>query len=306
MTRKITVSLPDAALREYLAPNADVTVFEWDFAGEPPQRHIDIVVPPYMGGPQVLRNLDGVETALVQSQSIGYDGVAEALPAGRVFANAAGVHETSTAELALAMVLASQREFPRIMRNQQEGEWDTRPTASLADRRVLIVGYGGVGKAIEQRLIPFETSITRVASRQRTDETGVVHGIAELPALLPEHDIVIVGVPLGDATKHLIDDAFLSAMPDGSLLVNVARGPVADTEALVRHTGSGRIRAALDVTDPEPLPRDHPLWGTPGVIITPHVGGASSAMRPRMGRLLQRQIDLMLAGEPPVNVVLGG
>ncbi|CAH0203647.1 Hydroxypyruvate reductase [Arthrobacter sp. Bi83] len=306
MTRKITVSLPDAALREYLTPNAAVTVFEWDFAGEPPQRQIDIVVPPYMGGPQVLRNLDGVETALVQSQSIGFDGVAEALPAGRVFANAAGVHETSTAELALAMVLASQREFPRIMRNQQEGEWDTRPTASLADRRVLIVGYGGVGKAIEQRLIPFETSITRVASRQRTDETGVVHGIAELPALLPEHDIVIVGVPLGDATKHLIDDAFLSAMPDGALLVNVARGPVADTEALVRHTASGRIRAALDVTDPEPLPRDHPLWGTPGVIITPHVGGASSAMRPRMGRLLQRQIDLMLAGEPPVNVVLGG
>jgi phosphoglycerate dehydrogenase-like enzyme len=306
MNRKISVSLPDAALREYLTPNPDVTVFEWDFAGEPPQRQIDIVVPPYMGGPQVLRNLDGVETALVQSQSIGYDGVAEALPAGRVFANAAGVHETSTAELAVAMVLASQREFPRIMRNQQEGEWDTRPTASLADRRVLIVGYGGVGKAIEQRLMPFETSITRVASRQRTDETGIVHGIAELPALLPEHDIVIVGVPLSDATKHLIDDAFLSAMPDGALLVNVARGPVADTEALVRHTASGRIRAALDVTDPEPLPRDHPLWGAPGVIITPHVGGASSAMRPRMGRLLQRQIDLMLAGEPPVNVVLGG
>ena len=306
MTRNISVSLPDAALREYLKPLPDVTVLEWNLAAEPQQRQIDIVVPPYMGGARILRNLGAVETVLVQSQSIGYDGVAEALPPGRVFANAAGVHETSTAELVLAMILASQRELPRLLKNQQEGLWETKPTASLADRRVLIVGYGGVGKAIERRLLPFETVVTRVASKARTDENGVVHGIAELPSLLPDHDIVIVGVPLSDATRHLIDDAFLAAMPDGALLVNVARGPVADTEALVRHTGSGRIRAALDVTDPEPLPRDHPLWGTPGVIITPHVGGASSAMRPRMGRLLQRQIDLMLAGEPPVNVVLGG
>lgn len=306
MTRKISVSLPDSALRQYLKPNPDVTVLEWDLAGEPPQPEIDIVVPPYMRGPGVLRNLEGVETGLVQSQSIGYDGVAEALPSGRVFANAAGVHETSTAELVLALILASQRELPRHFQNQQQGRWETKPTASLADRRVLIVGYGGVGKAIEQRLLPFETIVTRVASKERIDGTGVVHGIEELPALLPDHDIVVVGVPLSDSTRHLIDEDFLSAMPDGALLVNVARGPVADTEALVRHTGSGRIRAALDVTDPEPLPADHPLWSTPGVIITPHVGGASSAMRPRMGRLLQRQIDLMLAGEQPINVVLGG
>ena len=306
MTRKITVSLPDAALREYLQPHPDVAVLEWDFAGEPPRPRIDIVVPPYMGGPQVLQHLEAVDTALVQSQSIGYDGVADFLPSGRVFANAAGVHETSTAELALALILASQREFPRLLKNQREGRWDARPTASLADRRVLIVGYGGVGKAIEDRLLPFETSVTRVASRERTDERGPVHGIAELHALLPEHDIVVVGVPLSDSTRHLVDDAFLAAMPDGALLVNVARGPVADTDALVRHTATGRIRAALDVTDPEPLPQDHPLWRTPGVIISPHVGGASSAMRPRMGRLLQQQIDLMRAGEPPVNVVLNG
>ncbi|MET1066372.1 MAG: 2-hydroxyacid dehydrogenase [Arthrobacter sp.] len=306
MPRKITVSLPDATLRQYLKPHADVTLLEWDLTGEPPQPRIDIVVQPYMGGTQVLRGLETVETVLVQSQSIGYDGVTDWLPAGRVFANAAGVHETSTAELALALILASQREFPRLLKNQQEGRWEARPTASLADRRVLIVGYGGVGKAIEDRLLPFETTVTRVASRERTDARGHVHGIAELQALLPEHDIVVVGVPLSDSTRHLIDDAFLSAMPDGALLVNVARGQVADTEALVRHTASGRIRAALDVTDPEPLPQDHPLWGTPGVIISPHIGGASSAMRPRMGRLLQRQIELMLADEPPVNVVLNG
>ncbi|MET1065505.1 MAG: 2-hydroxyacid dehydrogenase [Arthrobacter sp.] len=305
MPSKITVSLPDPTLREYLAPHPDVTVIEWDLTGEPPLPRIDILVQPYMGSAEILRGLEAVDTGLVQSQSIGYDGVAEALPPGRVFANAAGVHETSTAELALALILASQREFPRLLKNQQEGRWEARPTASLADRRVLIVGYGGVGKAIEDRLLPFETTVTRVASRERTDARGHVHGIAELHALLPEHDIVVVGVPLSDSTRHLIDDAFLSAMPDGALLVNVARGPVADTEALVRHTASGRLRAALDVTDPEPLPQDHPLWGTPGVIISPHIGGASSAMRPRMGRLLQRQIELMLAGEPPANVVLG-
>lgn len=304
MPRKITVSLPDATLRDYLTPDPDVTILEWDLSGEAPLPRLDIVVPPYMGGPAVLRGLEGVETGLVQSQSIGYDGVAEFLPEGHVFANAASVHETSTAELTLALVLASQREFPRILQNQREHRWEGRPTASLADQRVLIVGYGGVGKAIEDRLLPFETSVTRVASRARTDDRGHIHGIDELHDLLPKHDIVIVGVPLSDSTRHLIDDAFLSAMPDGALLVNIARGPVADTDALVEHTSAGRLRAAVDVTDPEPLPADHPLWEIPGVIITPHVGGASAAMRPRMGKLLQRQIDLMLAGEPPINVVL--
>lgn len=128
--------------------------------------------------------------------------------------------------------------------------------------------------------------------------------MAQLPELLPLQDIVIVGVPLTPGTRHLIDDDFLSAMADGSLLVNTARGPVADTEALVRHTSTGRLRAALDVTDPEPLPAEHPLWRTPGVIVTPHVGGASSAMLPRMARLLERQINLLLSGQAPVNVVL--
>lgn len=306
MPKKITVSLPDATLREYLPPHPDVTILEWDLSGEAPQPRIDIVVPPYMGGWAPLRGLENVETELVQSQSIGYDGVEDFLPSGRVLANAAGVHEASTAELTLALILASQREFPRMLLNQQEGRWESRPTASLADRRVLIVGYGGVGKAIEDRLLPFETSVTRVASKARSDARGQIHGIDELHGLLPDQDIVVVVVPLSESTRNLIDDAFLAAMPDGALLVNVARGPVADTEALVKHTASGRIRAALDVTDPEPLPQDHPLWSTPGVIISPHIGGATSAMRPRMGKLLQRQIELMLADEPPANVVIGG
>lgn len=133
-----------------------------------------------------------------------------------------------------------------------------------------------------------------------------VHGVDELPSLLPDADIVVVTLPGGDATRRIVDDAFLAALPDGALVVNVGRGSLVDTEALVDHVGRGRIRAALDVTDPEPLPADHPLWSLPGVLIAPHVGGASSAMRPRIARLVRAQIDRLVAGEEPLNVVLGG
>jgi phosphoglycerate dehydrogenase-like enzyme len=176
--------------------------------------------------------------------------------------------------------------------------------ASLADRTVLLLGYGGVGKAVEERLAGFETTVVRVASQAREDITGHIHGIDELPALLPRADVVVVGVPLSEATTHLVDDQFLSLMPDGALLVNIARGAVADPDALLDHARRGRLRFALDVTDPEPLPDGHPLFALPNVLITPHVGGASSAMMPRMGRLLRRQVDRMLRGDEPLNVVV--
>ncbi|HEY9357314.1 MAG TPA: 2-hydroxyacid dehydrogenase [Arthrobacter sp.] len=305
MTARLRVSLPDQKLLDAVGPSAGVDFVLWDLAGPPPSEQFDLLVPPYMGKPGVLAALDGVEVGLVQSQSIGYDGVAAVLPAGCLFANAAGVHETSTAELALGMMIASQRGIPDFVQNQATGTWDNSQRPSLADRRVLLVGYGGVGKAIEARLLPFETHVTRMASRERDDERGRIHGIDSLYQQLPLHDIVVVSVPLSQQTRQLVDRKFLAAMPDGALLVNVARGPVADTDALLRETSSGRLRAALDVTDPEPLPVDHPLWTVPGVLITPHVGGASSAMLPRMARLVRRQISLLLAGEEPANVVLG-
>ncbi|MGM9472533.1 2-hydroxyacid dehydrogenase [Pseudarthrobacter sp. YS3] len=305
-SRKLRVSLPDQNLLAALEPSAGVELFLWDLSGPAPEGRIDLLVPPYMGKPDGLAALEGVDVGLVQSQSIGYDGVADVLPDGCVFANAAGVHETSTAELALGMMIASQRGMADFARNQATGTWDNRMRPSLADRRVLLVGYGGVGKAIEARLLPFETEVTRLASRGRDDERGRIHGIDSLFEQLPLHDIVVVSVPLSEQTRHLVDNRFLAAMADGALLVNVARGPVADTEALLRETASGRLRAALDVTDPEPLPRDHPLWKVPGVLITPHVGGASSAMLPRVARLIRKQIGLLQAGQEPVNVVLGG
>lgn len=304
--RNLRVSLPSQELADAVKPPAGVELFLWDFTGDAPADQFDLVVPPYMGKPDALAALAAVDVGLVQSQSIGYDGVAKVLPAGCRFANAAGVHETSTAELAVGMMIASQRGIADFARNAVTGTWDNGQRPSLADRRVLLVGYGGVGKAIEARLLPFETELTRLASRARDDEGGKIYGIDSLYEQLPLHDIVVVSVPLGEQTRHLVDGKFLAAMPDGALLVNVARGPVADTDALLREASTGRLRAALDVTDPEPLPQDHPLWTVPGVLITPHVGGASTAMLPRMARLIRKQIGLLQAGEEPVNVVLGG
>ncbi|MDT0182353.1 2-hydroxyacid dehydrogenase [Microbacterium sp. ARD31] len=302
----LVVTVPTAGLAADLAPVPDgVEVIVWAMDAPAPRPRIDIVVPPYMSDVTFDR-LAGVEIGLVQGQAIGYEGIADKLPPGTVFANATTVHETSTAELAVGLVLASQRRIDRFAVDGQEGRWNPVLTDSLADRRVLLLGYGGVGTAIAARLVPFEVEIVPVASRAR-DEDGVhVHGIDELGDLLPTTDIMIVSLPGGDATRHIVGDAELAALPDGALVVNVGRGPLIDTDALVRHTAAGRIRAALDVTDPEPLPADHPLWRNDGVLISPHVGGASSAMRPRMVALLRRQIAHVLAGERPENIVIGG
>lgn len=312
-TRPLLVTVPGATLRRALEQTTGgvpegVELVEWDLAGPPPAaasgRPIDMVVPPYMGAAERLGVLEGLEVGLVQSQSIGYDDIPEALPAGHVFANAASVHETSTAELAVGLAIAAQRGIPDFVRAAAEGRWAPARHASLADRRVLLVGYGGVGRAIEERLAPFEVELTRVASRARDDEHGRIHGIDELPALLHEAEIAIVVVPLNDTTTRLVDAAFLAALPDGALVVNVARGPVADTDAILAEAASGRLRFALDVTDPEPLPDGHPLFALPNVLISPHVGGATSAMMPRMARLLRDQIERMLRGDEPRNVVL--
>jgi phosphoglycerate dehydrogenase-like enzyme len=301
----LTVSLPDPSLRAVLGTLPEgVELIEWDMSGPSPRDSIDIVVPPFIFGSDVLKQLANVTTRLIQSPMLGYDGVEALLPPGRVYANAASVHETSTAELTLALILAAQRGIPDFVRNAEQGRWVREWKESLADRNVLLIGYGGVGKAIEARLAPFEVNLTRVARSARSDEHGQVHAINSLDELLPLADIVIVVVPLSEDTTRLVDDAFLSKMRDGALLVNVARGLVADTEALLAHASSGRLRLALDVTDPEPLPDDHPLFALPNFLISPHIGGATSAAAPRMARLLQAQIERMLAGEEPLNVVV--
>ncbi|MEV5070439.1 2-hydroxyacid dehydrogenase [Microbacterium sp. LMI12-1-1.1] len=308
--RTLVVSVPTEELAADLGElPAGVELVVWPMDGPAPRDRFDIVVPPYMSMARVLERLEGVDVGLVQGQSIGFDGVADILPAGLRFANAASVHETSTAELAVGLAIASQRHIDAFAVDTAAGRWAPVFAQSLADRRVLLLGYGGVGKAVAARLAPFEVELTAVASRAR-DEDGAhgvdhVHGVDELPELLRRAEIVILTLPGGDATRHIVDDAFLAALPDGALVVNVGRGSLIDTEALVDHIRRGRIRAALDVTDPEPLADGHPLWSLPGVLIAPHVGGASSAMRPRVAKLVRTQIERLVAGEPPINVVLG-
>lgn len=299
----LTVSVPTQRIAAGLGELPEgVELFVWDMVAPAPRDHIDLVVLPYLGQSRFLPALANVTTRLVQSQSIGYDDVAGLLPPGHAYANGASIHEAGTAELALGLAIASQRRFPDYVRAFDEGRWAPRFSPSLADRRVLLLGYGGVGKAVAARLAPFEVELTIVARRAR-DEDGVrVHGVDELPALLPNAEVVILTLPANDATHHIIDAAALTALPDDALVVNVGRGPLIDTDALVAE--GGRIRAALDVTDPEPLPEGHPLWNTPGVLLTPHVGGATTSMNPRVARLVHAQIERMLRDEPALNVVL--
>ncbi|WP_206477201.1 2-hydroxyacid dehydrogenase [Microbacterium sp. KRD172] len=304
------VTVPTARLAENIGALPEGVELEvWDFQSAAPRQRIDLVVPPYMGGSSALSALKGLDVGLVQSQSIGYDGIDEKLPSGIPFANAASVHETSTAEIALALALAAQRQFSRFVLAQEHGEWAPVFAESLADRRVLLVGFGGVGEAIAMRLEPFEIELTVVARTARPvwhERLGrvQVHAIDELASLLPTAEIVVLALPGGDETRHLFDDELLALMPDDALIVNVGRGTLIDTDALVRQ--NGRIRAALDVMDPEPLPAEHPLWKTEGVLISPHVGGASTAMNPRIARLIRKQIERMLRGDAPVNVVIDG
>lgn len=311
----VVVSLPSGeGLEAALGELPGVEFVTWDLTEPPPRERIDLVVPPYWGSARRLAAIASVQARLVQWQSIGFNGVDAYLPAGVPLANASTVHETSTAELALALTLAAQRDLPGFIRDADAHRWELRSLPSLADRRVLLIGYGGVGKAVEARLAGFEVEISRLARTARVElnaagEKVAVRGFAEGPealhSALADAEIVILAVPLTDETRQLIDRAALAAMPDGALLVNVARGQVVDTEALVDELQRGRLRAALDVTDPEPLPAEHPLWECPNVLITPHVGGDSSAMLPRVTALIRRQIAHLQRGERPENVVLG-
>ncbi|MEU5090692.1 2-hydroxyacid dehydrogenase [Streptomyces sp. NPDC021356] len=278
------------------------------FPGDPADCAFYVV--PYMRpAGLVVRPLDRMRSVrVVQTLSAGTDNVEAGLghlPPGVVLCNARGVHEASTAELALTLVLASLRGVPGFVRSQDRGEWGGGFHPALADKNVLIVGYGAIGAAIEDRLVPFEVArVARVARSARATARGPVHPLTDLPALLPEADVVVLSTPLTQATRGLVDADFLARMKDGALLVNVARGRVVDTEALLAELESGRLTAALDVTDPEPLPAHHPLWHAPGVLISPHVGGPTSAFRPRAERLLTGQLHRFVNQEPLANVVL--
>lgn len=242
----------------------------------------------------------------MQTQSTGYDGVIEAAGPAAGVASASGVHAAATAELAVGLILAKLRGIDQAVRDQQYGLWRPERRQSLADRRVLLVGVGGIGHEIARRLEPFEVTVTRVGSSARTDKHGEVHASSELTALAATHDILVTVLPLNEQTHQLIGEEVLAALPDGALVVNVGRGPVVDTAALTKEVLSGRLQCALDVVDPEPLPQDHALWSTPNALITPHVGGNASAFQPRILKLLRKQLEALAAGQAPANLVQNG
>jgi phosphoglycerate dehydrogenase-like enzyme len=257
-------------------------------------------VPPYAVGPRVsdvIARMTSLE--VVQTLTAGVDNIAGAIPDGVTLCSGRGIHDASTAELAVALTLASLRGIPEFVRAQDRHEWAFQWRPALADKRVLLVGHGAIGAAIEGRLAPFEVEIVRVARSARDG----VHAIDDLPALLPDADVVILCLPLTDATRGLVDADFLGRMRRDALLVNVARGAVVVTDVLVAALHEGRIRAAVDVAEQEPLPADSPLWSAPGLLISPHVGGASSAMWPRAHRLVCEQLHRYAAGEPLRNVI---
>jgi len=263
----------------------------------------EVLVAPFLATDELVEALRGMpRLRLVQLLTAGAEAWIGRLPDGVALSDGRGAHGGATAEWIVAALLAVYRHLPRFTAAQADGRWDYHVTEELAAKRVLIVGAGDVAEQTVARLAPFEATATLVGRRARDG----VHPVDEVAELLPHHDACVVVVPLTDATRGLVDAAFLAAMPDGSVLVNAARGPVVDTAALLAELTSGRLRAALDVTDPEPLPAGHPLWSAPGLLLTPHVGGGVPLATDRAFRVAAAQIREFAGGNTPSNLVKDG
>ncbi|MEO7752024.1 MAG: 2-hydroxyacid dehydrogenase [Terracoccus sp.] len=299
------VCLPDPNAVELLGAVPDgVEVVVWDGTGPRPDRLAETV----FWVPQV-EDSDNLEMKfaampdlrVVQLTSAGVEDIVGHVPDGVTLCDAGGVHGSSVAELVLAMILASQRRLPHFLDAQRESRWDLVEAEDLRDKRVLVVGAGDLGQQTARRLRAFDAVPVLVAHSAREG----VHATGELSDLLPDADIVVLTLPLTPQTTGLVDAEFLSRMADGAMLVNVSRGRIVDTAALVREVVSGRLRAGLDVVDPEPLPSDHPLWTAPGVIITPHAAGHIAAAGPRAFALVAKQLQRFVDGDELENVVDG-
>jgi phosphoglycerate dehydrogenase-like enzyme len=263
----------------------------------------EVLVAPFLATGELVAALGRMpKLRLVQLLTAGAEAWIGRLPDGVALSDGRGAHGGATAEWIVATLLALYRHLPRFATAQSEGRWDYHVTEELAGKRVLIVGAGDVAEQTAARLAPFEATTTLVGRRARDG----VHPVDEVAGLLPQHDACVVVVPLTDATRGLVDAAFLAAMPDGSVLVNAARGPVVDTEALLAELTARRLRAALDVTDPEPLPDGHPLWSAPGLLLTPHVGGSVPLATDRAFRIAAAQIRQYASGNTPSNLVEDG
>jgi phosphoglycerate dehydrogenase-like enzyme len=261
---------------------------------------VEVVIPPFpVSRPHLPLLGELPKLRLIQLLSAGAEKVIPYVPPGVTLCTARGAHDDVVAEWVLSVVLAQVHDLPRFVRSQQEGRWDFTLTDELAGKTVLILGYGSIGAAVARRLAGFDVRVLPVA---RTARPGV-HGIGSLPDLLPQANIVVLLVPVTPSTERMVDAAFLARLPDGALVVNAARGAIVDTDALLAELTSGRLHAALDVTDPEPLTAGHLLWSAPGLLLTPHVAGAGGKPMARALAVAKAQLARYQAGEPLLNVV---
>lgn len=304
------VTVP-GVLREVVGEIEGMQVHPWDLRDPPPdQDRIEVVVAPPWRAPWITRLDELPALRGLQLGSAGYEHALRLLPPGVELSNAVGVHDTATAEMALALILAAQRDVPDFVRDQPAGVWPgPRQRRSLADSTAVIYGYGGIGQALARRLRACEVRVIAIARRARPGD-GVVEQVypaSQLSEVLSEADILAVAAPLTAATRGSLDASALALLPDDALVVNVGRGPIIDTDSLVRECSTARLRAALDVTDPEPLPPEHPLWTTPGVLVSPHTAGSTSAFEPRMARFVRSQLAAYrTTGRLPHVVATGG
>ncbi|HZG94506.1 MAG TPA: 2-hydroxyacid dehydrogenase [Mycobacteriales bacterium] len=279
-----------------------LTPADGELTGELLQR-ITFYVPTYTGAATWLEQVPAMTNLQVlQLPNAGYDDALGYLRPGLTLCNARGVHDASTAELAVGLAIAGRRGFGDFFRNQPAGRWQHERRPALADSLVAIIGFGSIGRSVARMLGGFDVEVVGF-SRSGTDGA---ERIDQLPGRIGEFDVVVLTLPLTPESAKLFDAELLAAMKDGALLVNIARGGIVDTGALLAELQSGRLFAALDVTDPEPLPAGHPLWQAPGVVITPHVGGDTTAFEPRARRLVHDQLTRLVNGEPLANVVAVG
>ena len=261
---------------------------------------ISLYVPLYLGGGKALSYAEKMPNLqLLQLLMAGYEDALAYMKTGQQLANARGVHDFSTAELAISMMLAHFKSHKEFAESQKNSQWNHITTGSLYGKKVAIIGAGSVGTRLATMLSNFQTKTQLYASHAR----DTIKSIEDLHKEVSTFDCIVIIVPLTEKTRNLVDAKILSAMKDGSLLVNVARGPVVNTSDLLAELSKGRISAALDVTDPEPLPSDHPLWKLSNCQIVPHVGGDSDAFEPQARIFLEQQFKDIAEGKPLRNEI---
>jgi phosphoglycerate dehydrogenase-like enzyme len=298
----IVAAIQSRELADAVGRIEGVDLLLWAEGEDLPPRpdEVELLVPDYITARRTARMLDRLpRLRAVQLQTAGYDAVVGLVPQGVDLLSARGVHDDATAELALGLTIASLRGIDVAVR--EAGHWRQDTTRrSLADSRVAILGFGSIGRSVARRMLACQAQVTGIATSTRDDDlVGRVVTADEVD--WAAQDVVVVVLPLSEVTRHLVDAAFLARLHDGALVVNVGRGALLETDAVLAQ--AGRLAFALDVTDPEPLPDDHPLWTAPGVLITPHIAGGSTAMLPRMAALVRDQLERLRDGKPLRNLV---